>query len=359
MTFLVPLFAGNNFLKGSIEGGNLKLVFTQPLSNTGSLVLPDGSSNRYVYNIKGGSLPQGRGISHLSYSGIKSFRIGQFNSDLLRVVIVSSKKLSSYKVSGNTMIIPLGGAIGSKVSSTSLTSTNNTATTQSRNHAKVVVIDAGHGGKDVGASGNGLYEKNLVLSIAKKLRVALEARGYKVYMTRDDDTFVKLPKRTEFANAKKADFFVSLHLNASPQKKWDAQLKGLEVFYLSPARTQREKEAAAKENSVVLEGKDRYTQGEFLSLLRREKIVESHKLSIDISNSIVSNTRSHYGNISDGRVRSADFWVLVGAQMPAVLVELGYITHKSDASRLQDVYYQKLLAKSLADGIGRYLTNGQ
>ncbi len=355
MLFFIPLFGGNTFVKGSIEGGNLKLQFAQPLKNTGFFSIPNKDSTRFVYSIKGGVLPNGRGISHLSYDGIESFRIGQFSGDLLRVVIVSKRKLQASKISSNTMIIPLNGAMVSN--STSSSSSNNTTTTQNRDNAKVVVIDAGHGGKDSGAVGNGLLEKNIVLKVASKLQATLEDRGYKVYMTRSSDSFIKLPNRTEFANKKKADFFVSLHLNASPAKKWDEQLKGLEVFYLSPARTQREKEAAAKENSVVLEGKDRYIKNEFLSLLRREKIVESHKLSIDISNMIVANTREHYGKISDGSVRTADFWVLVGAQMPAVLVELGYITNKTDASRLQDAYYQKLLAKSLADGIGRYLKN--
>jgi len=221
-----------------------------------------------------------------------------------------------------------------------------------------VVIDAGHGGKDVGAICCAKKEeKKVTLSVATKLKKKLEAKGYKVYMTRDDDTFVKLPKRTEFANQKKADIFVSIHANAAPTKKQWKSFKGIEIYYLSPAKTQRAKEAAEKENAVMFEDTDKYTKNQYLSLLNREKIVESHKLGLDVSYKMLKTVRAHFGSVANGGVKTANFWVLVGAQMPAILVETGYITHPKEGENLLNNYYKELLAKGIAEGIERYLNN--
>ncbi|HHS92657.1 MAG TPA: N-acetylmuramoyl-L-alanine amidase, partial [Campylobacterales bacterium] len=149
----------------------------------------------------------------------------------------------------------------------------------------------------------------------------------------------------------------SIHANAAPKKKYRRGFKGIEVYYLSPAKTQRAKEAAAKENSVMFENKDYYTKNAYLSLLSREKIVESHKLGIDVSNKMIQNVRRHYGPVEDGGVKTANFWVLVGAQMPAILVETGYITHPKEGKNLMKSYYQSLLAQGIAEGIELYLKN--
>ncbi len=136
--------------------------------------------------------------------------------------------------------------------------------------------------KDNGPSCCGRVEKILVLSVAKRLRRRLINMGYRVYMTRSRDVFVKLPKRTEFANKKLADIFVSIHANAAPNRKVAKLFRGIEVYYLSPAVSKRAKEAAEKENSVMLENTDYYTRNVVLSILYREKIIESHKLGLDI-----------------------------------------------------------------------------
>ncbi len=176
-------------------------------------------------------------------------------------------------------------------------------------------------------------------------------------MTRDDDKFVNLPNRTEFANKKKANIFISIHANAAPTKQVANIFKGIEVYYLSPARTERAKKAAEKENAVMFAGKDFYIKNEYLSLLNREKIVESHKLGLDVRGNMLSNVRSAYNNVEDGGVKTANFWVLVGAQMPAILVETGYITHPQESQNLVENKYQYLLAKGIAQGIEHYLGN--
>ena len=262
------------------------------------------------------------------------------------------------------LIIPLisgryvVGFSDSKSSSSSKNSTTSKSKSSSKKYRYRVVIDAGHGGKDTGAiCCNDKKEKLVVFSVAAKLKKKLEKKGFKVYMTRTNDTFVKLPKRTEFANKKKADIFISIHANAAPSKKVRDIFKGIEVYYLSPAKTKRAEDAAAKENAVMFEGKDFYTKSEYLSLLSREKIVESHKLGLDVSNKMLKNVRSHFGTIVNGGVKPANFWVLVGAQMPAILVETGYITHPKEGENLMNNYYKELLAKGIAEGIERYLSH--
>lgn len=218
---------------------------------------------------------------------------------------------------------------------------------------KRVVIDAGHGGKDSGAVGYKKYqEKRAVLKIAKLLRKLLQKQGYKVYLTRDSDHFVKLRDRTHFANQKKADLFISIHANAAP-KKQRLSLKGIETFFLSPAKTAKAKRIAAKENASAMQ-LDRISKDTLLSFLNRTKIVQSNKLAIDIQSALLASVRNKYDKVIDGGVREAPFWVLVGAQMPAVLVEIGYITNPLEGERLFNPFYQKALAKGIANGINNY-----
>ncbi len=312
---------------------------------------------KYVFDIHGATLPLDKGISSHSFRTIKSFRIAQNSPEKLRIVIVSKEKNLDKKHSfvGKILAIPLVHGQKSTLGSSKKSSKN---TYSSKNKKYIVVIDAGHGGKDNGASCCGdKKEKEVVFSVAKKLKKKLLDKGYKVYMTRANDEFVKLPKRTEFANKKKADIFVSIHANAAPKKNLRNAFNGIEIYYLSPAKTQRAKEAAAKENAVLFKGKDFYTKNAYLSLISREKIVESHKLGIDVSNKMLSSIREHFGAVENGGVKPANFWVLVGAQMPAILVETGYITHPKEGKNLMNTYYRSLLANGIANGIERYLKN--
>jgi len=334
-----------------------------------SFTLPDKNGlTKYVYDIHGAILLGEKGISHHSFRTIESFRMGQNSPSKLRVVIVSKEKnldkhhtyvgkvLAIPLVSGQKATIMQEEKTVTSIATSALVPTPTTYSSSSKKY--IVVIDAGHGGKDNGASccGN-KKEKKVVLSVAQKLKKKLERKGYKVYMTRGDDAFIRLPKRTAFANKKKADVFVSIHANAAPNKSLRKVFKGIEVYYLSPAKTQRAKAAAAKENSVMLEDKDYYTKNAYLSLISREKIVESHKLGIDVSNNMLKSVREHYGTVEDGGVKTANFWVLVGAQMPAILVETGYITHPKEGRNLMNGYYRSLLAEGIAEGIERYLKN--
>jgi len=347
------LFADNYFVKSKIRKGELRLYFSSEIEGVKYFSIPlDDGSTKYVYDIYGAILPVGKGISHHSYRNIDSFKIAQNNQKRVRVVIKSSQKpLNRHAYRDNLLVIPLVYGRDASISGKTISNIE-------RKKRYIVVIDAGHGGKDNGATCcSGRVEKKIVLSVAKKIRVKLENMGYKVYMTRYGDSFIKLPKRTEFANKKRADIFISVHANAAPNKRKAKLFKGIEVYYLSPAQSKRAKDAAEKENSVMLEHKDYYTKNAYLSLLNREKIIESHKLGLDVRSNILNSLKHHYKQIGDGGVKRANFWVLVGAQMPSILVELGYITHPKEGKNLLNDYYQTLLAEGIADGVERYLKN--
>lgn len=224
---------------------------------------------------------------------------------------------------------------------------------------KVIVLDAGHGGDDPGAINGSLKEKNIVLSIAQKAGKELQGRGYKVYYTRSKDKFINLRDRTKYANDKAADLFISIHANAAPNKTKAATMHGIETFFLSPARSERSKNAAALENKSDIEEMNFFSKQTFLNFLNREKIIASNKLAIDVQREVLARAKSVSSKASDGGVREAPFWVLVGALMPAVLLEVGYITHPSEGELINNSKYQDALAKGLANGIDVYFSNQQ
>lgn len=221
---------------------------------------------------------------------------------------------------------------------------------------KVIVLDAGHGGKDAGAvGGKNLYEKNIVLSIVKYTKQYLERKGFKVHLTRSSDKFVKLSRRTKYANGKNADVFISIHANAA-RKSRASKAHGIETYFLSPARSARAKRVAALENKGDMNKMGWSSKNSLLTILNRSKIVASNKMAIDIQKNMLYKLRNKYGEkaIRDGGVREGPFWVLVGAQMPAVLVEVGYISHPTEKRRMNTKTYQRLTAQGIADGIESY-----
>lgn len=220
-----------------------------------------------------------------------------------------------------------------------------------------VVVDPGHGGHDSGAIGSRrYYEKVLVLQIGKRVARLLQKRNFKVIMTRSSDKFIKLRHRTKFANRYKSDIFVSIHANAVANRRRARIVHGVETYYLQTTRSAKAMRIAAKENSVVLNKNDRLSNNVILqSVLSGPKIELSHKLAIDVQSNILRNLRKKYRGVKDGGVKPAPFWVLVGAQMPSILVEVGYITNPSERARLFSPKYQNRIAKGIADGVSNYL----
>ncbi|MFA6741505.1 MAG: N-acetylmuramoyl-L-alanine amidase [Arcobacteraceae bacterium] len=254
--------------------------------------------------------------------------------------------ISSKKESAKTKEVPLNlpSSISSSVKS------------EFKPKNKVIVLDAGHGADDVGAVGpNNRYEKVINLNVTKYVGALLKQRGYTVYLTRNDDTFIKVMDRTVLANEKNADLFISIHTNAVPKEKAN-EVDGIETFFLSPARNERAKRVAALENKTDIREMSASSKDVFLESLNRPRITASHKFAIDVQSGILQSARSKYKDIKDSGVREGPFWVLVGAQMPSILVELGYVSHPVESKRLYDKAYQQLLANGIANGVDSYFS---
>lgn len=234
--------------------------------------------------------------------------------------------------------------------------TTPTVTAPPKTKNKVIVLDAGHGGEDAGAVGpNKRYEKVVNLNVTKYLASILKQRGYTVYLTRSNDKFIKVMDRTILANEKNADLFMSIHTNAVPKEKAN-EVDGIETFFLSPARSERAKRVAALENKSDIREMSNSSKDVFLESLNRPRITASHKFAIDVQAGLLQSARSKYKDINDSGVREGPFWVLVGAQMPSILIELGYISHPTESKRLYDKDYQQLLANGIANGVDSYFS---
>ena len=331
------------------ENDRLVLNFDKKLRNNQinyfTLYDSKNARYRYVFDIHASMLTKSQ---NLLKKGINRIKIGQYDTNTLRLVIENSEKVNiRFKKDSTELVINIR-------SSTSKSKyIPKTISPQRADRNKVIVIDAGHGGKDPGAVGYRNYrEKVIVYKISQELKKILRARGYKVHMTRDRDKFVKLSKRTALANKKKADIFVSIHANAVGRKNAN-KVHGIECYFLSPSRSKRAERVAAKENSADLSEMNRYGKNTFLNFLNSHKIVASNKLAIDLQRGMLGSLNKKY-KVKDGGVREGPFWVLVGAQMPAVLVEVGFISHPSEAKRLVNSKYRKTIALGLANGIERY-----
>lgn len=218
----------------------------------------------------------------------------------------------------------------------------------------VVVIDPGHGGEDQGAVGyGGLLEKDVALDVSIELSKLLQQDSFaKVRLTRTRDEFIPLIDRTGIANESGADIFVSLHANASPSKK----LTGLEVYYLDNSNDKASRALAARENeSIRFEGPEADLQYMLSDLIQNVKLEDSILLANFIRRSIVSAVSAAGYRVKDLGVKKAPFYVLVGAHMPCVLVEMSFIDNPEDGRNLSSREYRKSMASGLNSGIRGYL----
>ena len=219
----------------------------------------------------------------------------------------------------------------------------------------LVMIDPGHGGYDPGTeSSAGIAEKVLALQIATRLKAALEARGIRAEMTRSSDVFISLAERTRIANRAGADLFVSIHLNSSP----NTETTGIEVYYLNNTTDRATIRLARMENG----GGDGYGAPDASNLnyiltdLRQNyKASEAASLAKMIDAQTVADLDSGLGmNVNALGAKMGPFYVLVGAHMPAVLVECGFMSNPAEAARLESPSYQDLLARGIATSVADY-----
>lgn len=225
------------------------------------------------------------------------------------------------------------------------------------NSIKTIVLDPGHGGKDPGAVGfsGKTNEKKIVLKVAKGVKEMLEKNlGVNVLLTRSEDKFVPLQERTAFANKNEANLFVSIHCNAAK----NVNATGVEVYFLSTANTDEARAVEALENSVVekyeggMDAVKKYTDLNYIltDMAQAEYLKESSHLATKLQANLTKAT-----SWNDRGVKQAGFYVLRGAFMPAVLVELGFISNKEEEKKLNSASYQEMLIKAVYEGIGNFI----
>ena len=304
---------------------------------------------RLFFDLKNTKLAKGvRRTFEINSALVKSARIGQYSYDTARIVFDLQSKSYNFKVTNledpPRLVIDIYTR-GAKDKATSDLSAKRT-----------VVIDAGHGGHDPGAVGpSGLYEKNVVLDIAMRVREIMKKDYpfYNVILTRDSDVFIPLPERAEIANRNSADLFVSVHANSSTNRK----ARGIETYLLNWSNDAEALKVAARENAISLK-KMKQMKGELgvilASLERESKRDESVKVAGSIQNSLASSVGQKYPDVNDLGVKQALFYVLVGAKMPSTLVEVSFISNPKEEKLLAGESYRQFLARSIADGIHKY-----
>jgi N-acetylmuramoyl-L-alanine amidase len=214
-----------------------------------------------------------------------------------------------------------------------------------------VVIDPGHGGHDVGTHGpSGLYEKDVVLDVAKRLGALVEDRlGSEVIYTRDDDTFIPLEERTQIANDHKADLFLSIHANSSPYRT----AAGVETYYLKFTTSKNAMELASRENASsersIFDLKDVLQK-----IAMNDKIDESREFAERIQTSLYAISSKGNAAAKDRGVKKAPFVVLIGATMPSVLAEIGFLTNSADEALLRKPEQRQKIAEALYKGVAAY-----
>ena len=217
---------------------------------------------------------------------------------------------------------------------------------------KRIVIDPGHGGKDPGCFYRGkIREKKIVLSLAKVLAKKIKDRlGCEVFLTRNRDVFISLEKRTALANMKKADLFISLHVNAHKLKG----IHGLETYFLNMATDKRAVMVAARENATSQKNISDL-QTILNDLMLNTKISESSKLAYLVQKNMLSSAKKYSKRVKSLGVKQAPFYVLIGAEMPAILIEAGFITNSAERKRLLSKKYNENLADGIVAGIQSYI----
>lgn len=213
-----------------------------------------------------------------------------------------------------------------------------------------IVIDPGHGGKAPGAVGpNGEREKDITLAVSKEIARRLREKGFEVFLTRDTDVYLPLEERTAFANRNKADLFVSVHVNANEKDS----LQGVETYFLNLTTDAASMKVAKRENAMTSASLGSL-QLIIKDLMLNAKINESSRFASSIQNSIVSSLEKSGHERKDHGVRQAPFYVLLGAQMPSVLVEIGFITNAVECRLLHEEAYQNSIIDGIVRGISTY-----
>jgi len=215
-----------------------------------------------------------------------------------------------------------------------------------------IVLDPGHGGTDPGCLGKGgSQEKYVVLDVALSLKKMLvEKGGFDVVLTRESDIFVPLEDRTVIANQKRADLFVSIHANATRNRK----RTGIESFYLNFSPDPAVNETAARENATSAKNISEM-KNIIQAIVRNSKIQESKELAEKIHGGLLKSLSAKYGSMNSLGVKGGPFWVLIGGEMPSVLVEISHLSNAQEEARLKTPAYRAVVVQGIYEGIMEYI----
>ena len=322
---------------------------------------------RFYIDIKNSVLPKEFKKKIVSNNGIiKKLRIAQFNPQTTRLVIdlytLTETKVFATKLGKEHKIIidilgnsesPQLNAILDELKQDNKKNSNINLAEAFGLKVKRIIIDPGHGGKDPGAVGNKqYYEKKIVLKLALMLKKELKKALPKIdiLLTRETDKFISLEKRTAFANSKKGDLFISLHCNALENTK----VRGIETYYLSLTKNQTALNLAARENSSSLKNISDL-QAILNDLINQTKVPESKKLAQIVQKNLIQELKKKYSPKSLG-VKKAPFLVLVGSQMPSILVEVGFVTNKNERALLSRSSYLQKISQGITKGKVAFFT---
>ncbi len=292
---------------------------------------------------------------------LRQVRSGQYSATQARVVL-DTLSLSDYKVFSLNdpfrIVIDVRGQRDQEATTTTAESDSDREPSLAQQLGlgiRRIVLDPGHGGKDCGAIGvGGLKEKDIVLAVAKQVAARLRAKlGCEVIMTRDRDVFIPLEERTAIANTKEGDLFISIHANAAPTRN----VRGIETYILDLARSKNAMQVAARENSTS-DSQISDLQYILKDLIQNSKKNESIKLAEYVQESMISGLKMRkYLDVRDLGVKQAPFVVLVGAQMPAILTEIAFVSNPHEAAWLKSKEYQNLVADQIVSGVSGYIND--
>ncbi|MDX2496313.1 MAG: N-acetylmuramoyl-L-alanine amidase [Desulfobacterales bacterium] len=289
-------------------------------------------------------------------------RAGQFSSNQVRVV-VDIKSFKTYKIfslkNPFRIVIDVWGKDPRPTPSVVITDKKGdkipagALAKQLSLGVRRIVIDPGHGGRDYGAPGylKGVYEKNISLKVARRLANKIRKKlNCEVIMTRNSDRNLSLEERTAIANTKNADLFISIHTNASR----DRRAYGIETFFLNLATDNDAILVAARENATSTKNISDL-QSILSDLMQNAKINESSRLAGHVQGSLKDHLRKYYSRIKSKGVKQAPFYVLLGAQMPAILIETSFISNSRECKRLVNQKYQDRMCDAIVRGIQAYI----
>lgn len=299
---------------------------------------------------------------------IKTIRIAQKNQSTVRVVVdLDFKKIKHFRVwhlfDPFRIIIDLYPGAASLPNKTGAPSTSITKPAQPSKSGyslarqlglgiKKIVIDPGHGGTDPGCIGlTKTFEKDIVLDVSIRLkRLLTQKGGFDVVMTRESDIYIPPESRTVIANQKQADLFISIHANSNPSKRFS----GIQTFYLNFSTDPNVTRIAARENATSTKNISQM-KDIIQKIVKNSKIMESKDLAEKVQTQLVKQLSRKYNKIKNIGVRGGPFWVLIGGEMPSILVEISHLSNRREESRLKTPQYRENVAQGIYNGIMTYI----